>query len=88
MLTVTRCALAGEPAALQQLAHDSVKRCMLGFKTASDVQSQEHFVCTGLMILSTVYHAAEVRSNHELKCHSCVSSTSLCLNHFSSIAMA
>lgn len=62
MLVATRCVLSGEPAALQQLAHDSVKRCMLGFKTASDVHGEEHFVCKGLLILSSLYRAAEVRS--------------------------
>ena len=64
VLVATRCVLAGEPAALHQLARDSVKRCMLGFRTASDSHGQEHFISTGLLILSLVYQAAEVSSVH------------------------
>jgi hypothetical protein len=60
VLVATRCVLDGEPAALQQLGHDSVKRCMLGYRSALDIASEEHFVCTGLLILSALCRAAQV----------------------------
>ena len=61
VVMATRCDLDGGNDALQQLVHDSIKRCMLGFNTAAEVRDKEHFLVTGLQILCTVCAYAEVR---------------------------
>jgi hypothetical protein len=77
---------ASDAAALTQLAHDTVKRCMLGHRTAPGVYLQERFVACGLLATAAVLESLPVRPALALSLshtHSCIASQ--CQDRFSAM---